>query len=71
MAKIRKSFPRTMKIGQLVREECANWVGRSCVWGHPCYIFTGKRCSYFEEAVLPAWPEKYPEYERLIKGQSP
>lgn len=50
----------------VVREECANWNSRDgeCLWGHSCHVLGGQRCTYFERAVLPAWPNVAAEYKR-------
>ena len=42
-----------------IQEECANWVGSSCVLNDgPCSVIKGELCSYFGGAVWPVaeWP---------------
>jgi len=57
-------------LAQIVREECANWTSRGCVWGYACYVLNGHRCPYFEQAVLPAWPNIITEYKRTTAQDS-
>lgn len=65
---MRRAPTRTLK--QVVTEECANWTPRGCVWDHPCYVLDGRRCRYFEGAVLLAWPGVAAEYE-LVRAHGP
>mgnify|MGYP005646781095 CR=1 FL=1 len=53
-----------------VRDECANWSSnlKGCLGGSPCLVLLGKRCGYFERAVLP--PEGYP-YPNRTFAQNP
>lgn len=37
---------------QLAKQECANWDNGMC-FDNPCRLAENKRCTYFEEAVLP------------------
>lgn len=46
MSKARKTL-RTF-----IKKECANYYENGCVYDHPCLVFEGKRCRYFEKAVL-------------------
>ena len=50
-----------MKPQTLVRSECANYrSGDGFCWqqDEPCLVCDGKRCSYFEKAVLPLADQK-------------
>ena len=40
---------------QFVHKECANFVNGECIMREPgaCFVGQGKRCSYFEESLLP------------------
>jgi len=62
----RRPGPPRRDLRAVVRQECANWSSRErgCVWGHRCHVLEGRRCPYFERAVLPAWPGVAAEYER-------
>ena len=53
-----------MKLATFVRNECANWDRTGCVDGSRCLVLAGRRCDYFERAVLP--PEGYPYPNRTF-----
>ena len=34
-------------------DKCASFSSDACIFDHPCRVLEGKRCGYFEAAVLP------------------
>jgi len=55
--------PRPLRA--VIRAECANARRDArCVFDHECWPMHGRRCRYFERAVLPSWPEVAAEYAR-------
>ena len=42
----------TKTLRTFIKKECANYYENGCVYDHPCLVFEGKRCKYFEKSVL-------------------
>lgn len=55
---------------ELAAAECANFVHGQCLSGNRCTVQVDGRCCYFEDAVLPLYPDLPPPDSTVSCGAS-